>query len=84
MASGNIVILQYGNSTDKPIPSDFDGDGKSDIALWRSSNATWYLWQSSTNSPTNFQWGVSTDKAVPGDFDGDGKTDYATWQTDNI
>ena len=53
---------------------DYDGDGKADISVFRSSNGTWYLQQSSAGF-TGLAFGLSTDKLVPADYDGDGKTD---------
>lgn len=73
----------FGSTGDKPVPSDYDGDGKADIAVWRNSNATWYVLQSSDQSWDVVQWGASGDKPVPGDYDGDAKTDYAVWQANN-
>ena len=58
---------------------DYDGDGKSDISVFRSSNSVWYLNQS-TNGFTTVQFGISTDRIVPADFDGDGKTDIAIYR----
>jgi hypothetical protein len=36
--------MQFGMATDKPVPADFDGDGKADIAIHRDDR--WYLQQS--------------------------------------
>ena len=69
-----LTVNQVGISAAK---FDFDGDGKSDISVYR--NGTWYL-QQSTNGFAATQFGLATDKIAPADFDGDGKTDIAVFR----
>jgi hypothetical protein len=59
---------------------DFDGDGRSDLSVFRSPESNWYRLNSSDSSFAAFRWGVSTDKIVPADYDGDGKTDHAIFR----
>ena len=59
---------------------DFDGDGKTDIGIYRPSNGEWWLNRSATSQTVAAQFGVSTDKVVSGDYTGDGKTDIAFWR----
>ncbi|MBK8811924.1 MAG: VCBS repeat-containing protein [Acidobacteria bacterium] len=63
-----------------PVPSDYDGDGRADYALFRPSDTKWYIRESSTGTVTQTQWGISGDKLVQNDYDGDGKTDLAVWR----
>ncbi len=58
---------------------DFDGDGKSDISVFRSSNNTWYLNRSQLGYSEQ-SFGLTGDKITPADYDGDGKTDVAVFR----
>jgi hypothetical protein len=37
------VSVQWGQDGDVPVPGDYDGDGRTDIAVWRPSNGMWWI-----------------------------------------
>ena len=52
---------------DTPVVGDYDGDGKADPGIWRSSQAVWIIPKSSSNY-TQFiiiQWGLTGDIPLP-------------------
>ena len=67
-------------STTVAFGADFDGDGHQDLATWRSTDATWTIFESATGKSRSVIWGAPGDVPVPGDYDGDGKADLAVWR----
>lgn len=59
--------------------ADYDGDGKSDLSIYRPSEGNWYTINAQT-AINVIRWGIATDTPAPGDFDGDGKADYGIFR----
>jgi hypothetical protein len=74
----------YEPYVDTPVPADYDGDGKADLAIWRGQDSIWYIRKSSDAGFILELWGANYapyfDVPVPGDYDGDGKADIAVWR----
>ena len=73
------VIRAVPNTTPKKARFDFDGDGKSDTAVFRPSDGIWYLNQSTAGFGYK-QWGLSTDRPAAADVNLDGKTDIGVFR----
>jgi hypothetical protein len=66
-------------TTHANAPADFEGDGRTDVAVTRAGSLQWHILNSA--GYTGLVWGDHTeDVPVPGDYDGDGRTDVAVWR----
>lgn len=77
----------WGNTGDLPVATDFDGDNRTDLAVFRPSEAMWWL-RPSWRCPEGTvdygdycikKWGWDGDIPVPADYDGDGRDSIAVW-----
>jgi hypothetical protein len=77
------LSVGLGGSGYAPMPGDFDGDGKTDVAVYQSTTGNWYVLLSSTSYTTSLSKnaGGTGWAPVPADYDGDGKTDFAVYNT---
>ena len=73
---------------DVATPADFDGDGKTDISIWRRSvlagMSAYYILNSSDSTVRIENFGQSgDDMTAVGDYDGDGKADLGLYRKDS-
>jgi hypothetical protein len=87
-SNGNLTysqysVVQFGVGSDDPVVEDYDGDGKTDIAVFRQTDASWYILRSSDGSFMSQQFGNPGDHPEPADYDNDGKADLGLFRTSN-
>lgn len=58
-------MQQTGQAGDILVPSDCDGDGKTDFAAWRPNEGNWYVIDSSTGAQKVQLWGRAEDIPLP-------------------
>jgi hypothetical protein len=63
--------------------ADFDGDGTTDLSVFRPSNGGWFTLNSGSNTFTANFFGTAGDVPVDGDFDGDKRADLVVFRPSN-
>ena len=80
------IVFRVGATplVNRSFTADFDGDGRSDLVVYRPTTGVWYVRTSSTGysyaNATSYQWGIAGDIPIAADFDGDHKTDLAVYR----
>jgi hypothetical protein len=92
--TGAATSAQFGVTGDIPsaqrprlpsvVTSDWDGDGRADMTVFRPSNGMWFTRLSRGNydtaTATQMQWGLTGDVPVVGDYDGDRRADPGVYR----
>jgi hypothetical protein len=87
-AQGFFLQVFYGAPGDEIVIGDYDGDAKSDIAVFRPATGDWHINRSTILTappgPTQvIHWGQAGDIPQPADYDADKKTDVAVYRPSN-
>jgi hypothetical protein len=72
------AVQGWGLSPDTVPPADFNGDGATDVSVYRPSNGNWYI-----KGMEYVSWGRTGDLPVPGDYNADSTTDLAVFRPSN-
>lgn len=81
------VNFQYAVNGDLPAQADYDGDGRTDAAIYRppsgpGSYGVWHI-QGTSYGYYMYTWGESGDLPASADYDGDGKADIGVFRPSN-
>nr|MBA2735398.1 VCBS repeat-containing protein [Pyrinomonadaceae bacterium] len=88
--NNSFIPFKFGQSGDRIAPADYDGDGRTDFAVFRDvvfgagNKAYFYVTNSSDDSFRPEQFGATGDVPVSGDWDGDGKADLAVYRDGSL
>ena len=77
-AWGGPIHVQLGMPGDVPVPADYDGDGKADLALFSPSTGQWFI-DGSRSGVRVLTFDPPGDLPVPADYTGDGAADLAVF-----
>ena len=72
--------MTWGLPTDKIAVGDYNGDARSDVAVWRPSDGTAYIRFSYSATSAAIPWGTNGDIPQPADYDNDKITDFAIYR----
>ena len=77
-SSGGEGSVRWGLGGDRIVPADYNGDCRTDFAVFR--NGTWYIKTAVSGTELYYNFGIAGDTPVPGDYDGDDLADPAVFR----
>lgn len=90
VSGGDTLTAVFGLVGDRPVAGDWNGDGLSEVGVWRPSTRRFLLdnngngrWDGVTGGDTlTAAFGLETDRPITGDWNGDGRDDVGFWRPD--
>ena len=74
--------IQPAEAEHRKVCNDFDGDGKTDVAIYYPASGLWQVFLIGSLTVTNvITWGGKNCLPAPGDYDGDGTTDFMVFDS---
>ena len=59
---GGYIMQEFGVTGDDYVTQgDYDGDGRTDVSVWRKTNGTFYVYNLATQAVSEMQWGTGGD-----------------------
>jgi hypothetical protein len=81
-SGASVLTQQWGTSGDVPVPGNYNGNGGTDLAVYR--NGTWYIKYLPQLTTYTYALGLWNDIPVPSDFGGTYiNTDLGVWRPSN-
>ena len=80
LAKGLFIVDVTDSAASDNLVSDFDGDNKTDVSIFRPGNGDWEIENSSDHLFRNIHFGQPGDIIEAGDYDGDGSSDPAVFR----
>ena len=80
-------LYNFGFTSSRPIPADYDGDGRADFALYfppgsysGQTQGIHYAVLAAGGVRSEYNFGNTGDAPIPADYDGDGRADFAIYR----
>jgi len=67
---------------DRPVPADYDGDGRTDLGVWNPRTSMWKYRRSTDGVVVTRTFGSIRKFPAVADYNGDGKAELAVWGAD--